>query len=158
MSTENENGQIESKEIKKLRTRLMKKQVEIEQANKMYHLATQLHGKADEILKQNVVMQARYTDALAEIQRLQEQTKRIQQNYTSLLQFRHADTLKHYKDLCEEIKPFLKQNGISDQLGEQIINLFGKGFFQMEVYELQTRMTNVETGEPLAKEETETAA
>lgn len=148
-----ESTETTNKEIKKLRARLHKKQEEIEQANRMYHLANSLQSRADEVFKANVTLQAQYADAIAEIKRLQEQTARIQQNYAALLHFRHADTAKHYKDLCEELKPHFTELGISEETGGKLVDLFGKGFFQMEVYELQSRMVNVGTGEPLVKPE-----
>lgn len=125
---------VNTKEVKKLRRRLQEKSEQVEEANRLYKVATDTMAKADEILKANVDLQANLTERNAEVTRLEELVKRLHSNIQGLISFRHADTLDFFKREAEYLK---------DIWGEGAYEAYCKALFYSEAAQLRSKLASL---------------
>ena len=123
-----------------LRKRLQAKSDEVEEANRLYKVATDTMAKADEVLKANVDLQANLAERTAEVARLEELVKRLHNNVQGLIAFRHADTLVFFNRETE---------GFKDRFGEEAHAAYGVALFRSEAAQLRSKLseTKVEVAE-----------
>lgn len=125
---------VNTREVKKLRRRLQEKSEQVEEANRLYKVATDTMAKADEILKANVDLQANLAERTAEVARLEELVKRLHSNIQGLISFRHADTLDFFNRETE---------GFKEKFGEEAHAAYGVALFRSEAAQLRSKLATL---------------
>jgi hypothetical protein len=115
-----------------LRKRLQAKSDEVEEANRLYKVATDTMAKADEVLKANIDLQANLAERTAEVARLEELVRKLHNSVQGFIAFRHGDTLDFFNRETE---------GLKERFGEEAHLAYGKALFHSEAAQLRSKLS-----------------